>query len=241
MIKFIRKIRHTLLMENKTSKYFKYAIGEIILVVFGILIALQINNWNEQRKLEKNELNMLIDISNDLKESKKELDEVADYNRKMSKSIQNIINHLTNDLPYSQSLDTSFVTVRNWASPYLTFTAYETLKTKGIDIIKNDSLKKGIVNLYESEFAYIVNDYDRSEWVLAQSVVYPLTIKHIRKINFYIARPNDYEALKNNDEFINMLNDVNFMRKGGVRAIEGVSKQTQNLIDNIYKEINTRQ
>ena len=50
MIKFFRKIRQNLLMKNKTGKYFKYAIGEIVLVVIGILIALQINNWNEQRK-----------------------------------------------------------------------------------------------------------------------------------------------------------------------------------------------
>ena len=51
MIKFFRKIRQNLLKENNTSKYFKYAIGEILLVVIGILIALQINNWNENRKL----------------------------------------------------------------------------------------------------------------------------------------------------------------------------------------------
>ena len=50
MIKFFRKIRQQLLIENKTGKYFKYAIGEIVLVVIGILIALQINNWNEARK-----------------------------------------------------------------------------------------------------------------------------------------------------------------------------------------------
>ena len=50
MIKFFRKIRQNLLVENKTGKYLKYAIGEIVLVVIGILIALQINNWNENRK-----------------------------------------------------------------------------------------------------------------------------------------------------------------------------------------------
>src|SRR5210317_368794 len=50
MIKFFRHIRQNLIMENKTGKYLKYAIGEIVLVVIGILIALQINNWNEQRK-----------------------------------------------------------------------------------------------------------------------------------------------------------------------------------------------
>ena len=50
MIKFFRTIRKSLLMKNQTGKYFKYAIGEIVLVVIGILIALQINNWNENRK-----------------------------------------------------------------------------------------------------------------------------------------------------------------------------------------------
>ena len=50
MIKFFRHIRKSLLMENKTSRYFKYAIGEIILVVIGILIALQVNNWNNDRE-----------------------------------------------------------------------------------------------------------------------------------------------------------------------------------------------
>lgn len=49
MIKFFRNIRKSLLNEGKTSKYLKYAIGEIVLVVIGILIALQINNWNERR------------------------------------------------------------------------------------------------------------------------------------------------------------------------------------------------
>lgn len=58
MIKFFRKIRQNLLNEGKTSKYFKYAIGEIVLVVIGILIALQINNWNQdlQNGFEKKEL-----------------------------------------------------------------------------------------------------------------------------------------------------------------------------------------
>lgn len=64
MIKFFRTIRQSLLMENRTSKYFKYAIGEIVLVVIGILIALQINTWNQQRlskKMEYNYINRLIE------------------------------------------------------------------------------------------------------------------------------------------------------------------------------------
>ncbi|MCB0383638.1 MAG: hypothetical protein KDD05_10200 [Psychroserpens sp.] len=58
MIKFFRHIRKSLISEGKTSKYLKYAVGEIILVVIGILIALQINNWNQDRinRLEKKDL-----------------------------------------------------------------------------------------------------------------------------------------------------------------------------------------
>jgi hypothetical protein len=69
MIKFFRHIRKSLLVENKNSKYFKYAIGEIVLVVIGILIALQINYWNEQRKENRkvNDVysNLLLDIKAD--------------------------------------------------------------------------------------------------------------------------------------------------------------------------------
>jgi hypothetical protein len=66
MIKFFRKIRQNLLMENKTGKYFKYAIGEIVLVVIGILIALSINNWNTNRLEKKEVANFLEQIEAEL-------------------------------------------------------------------------------------------------------------------------------------------------------------------------------
>ena len=63
MIKFFRKIRQRLLSQNKVSKYLLYAVGEIVLVVIGILIALQINNNNEAKKDRAFELKMLTEIS----------------------------------------------------------------------------------------------------------------------------------------------------------------------------------
>ncbi len=72
MIKFFRRIRQRLLSENKLRKYLIYAIGEILLVVTGILIALQINNWNDQRKLDKEvfKINerLILDIDNDIRD-----------------------------------------------------------------------------------------------------------------------------------------------------------------------------
>ena len=84
MLKFFRNIRQTLLMENppaqragKTSRYLKYAIGEIVLVVIGILIALQINNWNENRKEALKEKQLLSNLQSEFKDNLKDLDSIA--------------------------------------------------------------------------------------------------------------------------------------------------------------------
>ncbi|MBC2846743.1 DUF6090 family protein [Winogradskyella flava] len=66
MIKFFRKIRQDLLSKGKTGKYLKYAIGEIVLVVIGILIALGINNWNENRKQNNIIRNFYYQLEGDL-------------------------------------------------------------------------------------------------------------------------------------------------------------------------------
>ncbi len=68
MIKFFRKIRQNSIKDNKITNYLKYAVGEIVLVVIGILIALSINNWNEQRKNQDDVHLSLFQILNDLKQ-----------------------------------------------------------------------------------------------------------------------------------------------------------------------------
>lgn len=75
MIKIFRNIRYKLMSENKTGRYFKYAIGEIILVVIGILIALQINNWNENRKNSITEADYYCRILDDFVLNEKLIDE----------------------------------------------------------------------------------------------------------------------------------------------------------------------
>ncbi len=70
MFKFFRQIRQNLIMQNKTANYIKYAIGEIVLVVIGILIALQINNWNEIRKTNLEEQRALMNIQSDFSKNK---------------------------------------------------------------------------------------------------------------------------------------------------------------------------
>lgn len=161
MIKFFRKIRQNLLMENKTGKYFKYAIGEILLVVIGILIALQINNWNDQRISQKEVITQLKILSNELKddinlfESKiKSYPEKVDYLQKLSQG-------------EFEELDLSlfYETVVGNDTPILFGDSYANLKTKGgIDLIDDIDLKNKL-GIYNDRARITTNeliDYGRS-------------------------------------------------------------------------------
>ena len=92
MIKFFRKIRQHLLMQNKTGKYFKYAIGEIVLVVIGILIALQINNWNENRLKNKSVKTYLNNLIQDLESDQLALNAMSQYHSFKHFSMQYLLN-----------------------------------------------------------------------------------------------------------------------------------------------------
>lgn len=82
MIKFFRKIRQQLLLEGQTGKYLKYAIGEIILVVLGILIALAINDWNDQKKNTRSELAYYCRILDDFELDKQRIKELKEESTK---------------------------------------------------------------------------------------------------------------------------------------------------------------
>ena len=93
MIKFFRKIRRELLEQNKTTKYVKYALGEIFLVVIGILIALQINNWNEE-KIQKGELNdVLMSVSNGVLSDLRELNLLSTARANIVAKVDSIQNY----------------------------------------------------------------------------------------------------------------------------------------------------
>jgi hypothetical protein len=88
MIKFFRKIRQRLLTENKVSKYLLYAVGEIVLVIVGILIALQINNSNELRKTENKIVSILKEVQNDLGLDIQKSDELISYYKRKDSIIE---------------------------------------------------------------------------------------------------------------------------------------------------------
>ncbi|MBT8274483.1 MAG: hypothetical protein KJO77_11805, partial [Bacteroidia bacterium] len=91
MIKFFRHIRRNLMETGKTSKYLKYAIGEILLVVIGILIALQINNWNNNRNNDKIEQQYIARLISELNEEIVRFEYLRDGFQSQIESVNNLL------------------------------------------------------------------------------------------------------------------------------------------------------
>ncbi len=152
MIKFFRKTRYNLMGTGKTGKYFKYAIGEIILVVIGILIALSINNWNNNRLNSIKETNYIKNIERDLINQLKTIDLQIDYEA-------NIADHCKIALqPYNDTnnlkIDSTFAVAVAAMSSRRTFIntnpAYTELISSGnIELIKNEYFKNQLINYYQ--------------------------------------------------------------------------------------------
>jgi hypothetical protein len=148
MIQFFRHIRQTLIMENKTSKYFKYAIGEIILVVIGILIALQINNWNQERSNSLKEKQYLNNLKQDFKNQIIEINDQIIYEKKFLKNAKHILNSF--NLQNNIRVDSLLVSSANALNDRRTFNAVnptytELLNTGDMKLINNETFKNELI------------------------------------------------------------------------------------------------
>ena len=145
MIKFFRKIRQKLLAENKFSKYLIYAIGEIVLVVIGILIALQINNWNEAKKFKVEVFDQLVILSKDLEYDISQYTIMANY---MPKNID-YVEKLSQGRFEQLDLKNFWDPVANNLSSLANVEAYKTLKsTGGFNLIDDPVLVSKLSNYF---------------------------------------------------------------------------------------------
>ena len=152
MIKFFSKIRQNLIMENKTSKYFKYAIGEIILVVIGILIALQINNWNENRKDRQKEKIYITNIQRDLKAQLQSLDRAIQGELSSFENLSNAKKsfHQHNKFVVNAKKLAEISAVNDRFTFNIIDTSLEEIKSSGnLDIIQKSAVKDSLLKYYD--------------------------------------------------------------------------------------------
>lgn len=149
MIKFFRKIRHQLLAQNRFSKYLIYAIGEIVLVVIGILIALQINNLNETKKTRLKEVTYLENIKGDLKLTNLEIDEYVTNRAQRAIAANSVLEHY-NGKPVTDwnEFNKHTIDVYTWQRFYQIDNTFQELMNSGnLAIISNDSIKNEMLTI----------------------------------------------------------------------------------------------
>ncbi len=238
MIKFFRKIRQKLLSENKFSKYLIYAIGEIILVVIGILIALSINNWNENRKIKNLEIATLIELKDNLLADIKDFQSDMRVYNIVSNSSDIIINFIDGKISYHDSLNIHLGKIPTQGVFAPNKAAYENLKVTGINLISNDSLRSEISDLYEGQYHYVEN-YMKTEYEFDHQKFGEFYLKEMQEYSFYMyAKPIDNSRLINNQEFRNLIMHKKMKIQGWFKTQYGINiRKANGLIKMINKEI----
>ena len=149
MIKFFRQVRQKLLSENKFSRYLLYAIGEILLVVVGILIALNINNSNELKKQRAQELNYLKNIKTDLQLNIAHLDNYIESRQTAINSANEIIAHYEGKpIADLKVFSRHTVNIYTWRKFFQINNTYQELINSGnLALISNDLIKGTLLNM----------------------------------------------------------------------------------------------
>lgn len=163
MIKFFRKARQKMIKDNKVTKYLFYAIGEIALVVIGILIALQINNNNETKKAREFEVKMLHEVRNELindtiyfNEIKKRAKASFNGGKEMLRLYGDKETNTDTILKYGRMMSTTFQYIYHKG-------AYEAIKSTGIDKISNDSIRFLLTDMYDFRMPRAENFIKKNE------------------------------------------------------------------------------
>lgn len=240
MISFLRKIRKSLINSGSAKKYLFYAFGEILLVVFGILIALQINNWNENRKERILEKEVLHEVLGTIEANISNLEDMItgyDYYNPSGLLVYEFLN--TGDMNLEINPGDWQRALMNRANIRLQSAGYESLKNNGFSIIKNSTLKNEILKLFEEANA----DLERKmEWGnTVRPDLDPFTLEHFAKnkdsegkISFGLL-PRDKESLLTNYYYIGLI-ETAIGQRGFYKNAYSVLKEESKKVRDLIKE-----
>jgi len=255
MIKFFRIIRQNMIKENKVSKYMLYAIGEIILVVIGILIALQVNNWNEKRAIKEETKLRLSKLIDDLEDDQNHLKYIQHGYSFRFHALQYLFK-MSNIEPYLPDLDNIVVPFYP-DSPIIPKTYDKEFIQSAFKLSQEVSIEKSTQNTYDElkstgQFSYISKDdlrdqinsyYNNWKWLFDPNIdefkkrwLYSLDKIGIMESNpFTIESP--LSILTNNPEFAAILRRLT--REIGWYAMSSkhLLEQNSNLVKSIKAEI----
>jgi hypothetical protein len=198
MINFFRKIRQKMINKNKITSYFLYAIGEILLVMIGILLAIQVNSYYNNLKDRELEKSSLLELKEGIKEDSISIA----FNIEKFKNIQTYAQYLKDRIrqkkPYEKKVDTAFGILQIFGVNESNYVPFDKVKSLKNGIIKNDSLFNMLARYYNySEFLAKV-DTGFNIAIYLREDIYP------KYFNAYLygryAKVSNYEQILNSDE-----------------------------------------
>jgi len=265
MIKFFRNIRQHMIKENKVSKYLFYAIGEILLVVIGIIIAVQIGNWNNKVNREKLEKVLLAQIKDELSSIYGDIESDLHILELGTRSNFRILDYIQENVSYADSMCFDFYWLAKDEYIYPESSVYSRIKEVGFDIIKNESVKQSLQRLYEAGFPRISKDnsfhpdietyfaeYYQNHFepnsdyslkfeaiFLSDTIQYPIKYKAEGRTRFYTTGfvPLDFEALKKDPKFKMLMKQTEVFRQYKLRVYNGVKNGIEKVLSLIDKEL----
>ena len=234
MINFFRKIRYELLEKNKTGKYLKYAIGEILLVIIGILIALQINNWNDKR-IEIKQLNTSLHaMLEELNQNIQFLETEKEDKQKRLATLENfkagvVSNQELREIVYAVSDE---IKSKEFTTIYLSLK-----DEKKIRLIKSQELRNQITTFYEYELASISDANTWHEKFVGENID-PYILDYIPLFDTIEADLNLVNELLNKSKFKNILTTQKMVYNGYMTSNERVTQLANDLKLNIDSYLN---
>lgn len=229
-----RKIAQSILDMN-----WKHAILEIVLIVVGILIAIQIDNWNDDRKERQFEKKILNEIKIALEDDlENQIRTRLERGQRIASSATDVLNYLDGDIAYHDSLNYDFNRL-GWIMIFEPKTSpFETLNSKGIEIVSDDNLRLALLNLYDYYYPRATFFTDRyNGW--SEEYITPFLIQNF-KFNREDQRniPVDRNALKSNVIFKNLVIEKYDSTDDLAFRYERLDERVERLIAMIEEEIN---
>ena len=251
MIRFFRNIRKKLALENKVSSYLRYAIGEILLVVIGILIALQVNNWNQERKNQNQERNFLLRLQADINTDVENISSSIHANKTRMQRAEFLLASI--DQPQlAEDSSTYFIRSIEYAgytnNPIVSDNTFEEIKSSGkLSLIRNETLRNTIQEYYSwtserGQYNFILQDNQLNYLQERRGILSPR-----QQINMGSFIPSEqytpseakevYERMMKKTGFLESLPFVIQSQVRTGESFEAIKKQAIDLKTMIEKEI----
>lgn len=238
MIHFFRRLRKQLADDNKPLKYMRYAIGEIVLVVIGILIALSINNWNQERHLKIKERKLLVEIESNLAANAKTIKGTIERENKYRNEIGVLMDHFKMKKPFNDTIGRQIQIAIFMEKIQFTNSAYESLKTTGLDIISNDSIRTQVTQLFSNRFPY-VEMWIRDAGMSISNSLNPVFDNYFEAADDSSRIPSDYQGALDDKELINILSRRKSFKRVFIEDLGDLLNRIEQTRSYINKELET--